>query len=269
MVQEISAAAANDAALTQTIHTVGNTVCTTVYDPVHTYVPLARIHARMDANGQVETDQTVLYYHTDQLGTPLALTEASGKVRWAGRLRTWGALEAQQAEEPVAQPLRFQGQYADEETGLHYNTFRYDDPDVGRFINQDPIGLWGGDNFYRYAPNPTGWVDPWGWCKKPVNWKSTKEYGHAFIRHGKGKKITEKLTDRAKTKNTPQGQWLDNQKAAELISSVDLVPPSVTIPIPKGLGQVILPSGKIVPATHAILVPRNGGVFETAYPIIE
>lgn len=163
MVQEVSAAAANDAALTQTIHTVGNTVCTTVYDPVHAYVPLARIHARMGANGQVDTDQTVLYYHTDQLGTPLALTEASGKVRWAGRMRSWGALEAQQSEEPVAQPLRFQGQYADEETGLHYNTFRYYDPDVGRFINQDPIGLWGGDNFYRYAPNPTGWVDPWGW----------------------------------------------------------------------------------------------------------
>ena len=48
------------------------------------------------------------------------------------------------------------------ETGLHYNTFRYYDPDVGRFINQDPIGLFGGHNLYQYAPNPTGWVDPWG-----------------------------------------------------------------------------------------------------------
>ena len=36
------------------------------------------------------------------------------------------------------------GQYLDRETGLHYNTFRYYDPDVGRFINQDPIGLAGG-----------------------------------------------------------------------------------------------------------------------------
>ncbi|MEE4688446.1 RHS repeat-associated core domain-containing protein, partial [Pseudomonas alliivorans] len=40
--------------------------------------------------------------------------------------------------------MRFQGQYFDEETGLHYNTFRYYDPEVGRFITQDPIGLLGG-----------------------------------------------------------------------------------------------------------------------------
>ncbi|WP_240326576.1 RHS repeat-associated core domain-containing protein, partial [Pseudomonas syringae] len=60
---------------------------------------------------------------------------------------------------------RFQGQYFDVETGLHYNTFRYYDPEIGRFITQDPIGLSGGDNLYQYAPNPNGWVDPWGLCK--------------------------------------------------------------------------------------------------------
>lgn len=64
------------------------------------------------------------------------------------------------------QPIRFQGQYFDAETGLHYNRFRYYDPDVGRFISQDPIGLAGGDNLYAYAPNPTGWVDPLGLARK-------------------------------------------------------------------------------------------------------
>ncbi|UKD16510.1 RHS repeat-associated core domain-containing protein [Burkholderia aenigmatica] len=44
--------------------------------------------------------------------------------------------------------LRYAGQYADDSTGLHYNTFRFYDPDVGRFINQDPIGLLDGDNLY-------------------------------------------------------------------------------------------------------------------------
>ena len=44
---------------------------------------------------------------------------------------------------PVHQPLRFQGQYYDAETGLHYNRFRYYDPDAGRFISRDPIGLAG------------------------------------------------------------------------------------------------------------------------------
>jgi len=62
----------------------------------------------------------------------------------------------------VYQPLRYQGQYFDAETGLHYNRFRYSDPDAGRFISQDPIGGAGGINLYQYAPNPLVWVDPLG-----------------------------------------------------------------------------------------------------------
>ncbi|OZG73567.1 hypothetical protein BTA51_11230, partial [Hahella sp. CCB-MM4] len=63
--------------------------------------------------------------------------------------------------------LRFQGQYFDEESGLHYNRFRYYDPGCGRFINQDPIGLLGGTNNYQYAPNPIAWIDPFGLsCKE-------------------------------------------------------------------------------------------------------
>ncbi|WP_394371406.1 RHS repeat-associated core domain-containing protein [Finegoldia magna] len=41
-----------------------------------------------------------------------------------------------------------QNQYADCETGLHYNFFRYYKPDAGRFVNQEPIGLSGGVNLY-------------------------------------------------------------------------------------------------------------------------
>ena len=58
------------------------------------------------------------------------------------------------------QPIRFQGQYYDEETGLHYNRFRYFDPDLGMFTTRDPIGLAGGSNVFQYAPNPIGWIDP-------------------------------------------------------------------------------------------------------------
>ena len=63
------------------------------------------------------------------------------------------------------QPIRFQGQTIDQETGLHYNRFRYFNPDVGMFVSRDPIGLLGGYNVFAYAPNPTGWVDPWGLSK--------------------------------------------------------------------------------------------------------
>ncbi|MCL8309038.1 RHS repeat-associated core domain-containing protein, partial [Pseudomonas putida] len=50
----------------------------------------------------------------------------------------------------------------DNETGLHYNTFRYYDPEGGRFVTQDPIGLEGGFNLYLYAPSPILWLDPMG-----------------------------------------------------------------------------------------------------------
>ncbi|WP_252371769.1 RHS repeat-associated core domain-containing protein, partial [Pseudoalteromonas sp. S558] len=58
--------------------------------------------------------------------------------------------------------LLIQGQYLDEESGLHYNRYRYYSPKQQRFINQDPIGLVGGINHYQYAPNPVNWVDPMG-----------------------------------------------------------------------------------------------------------
>lgn len=62
----------------------------------------------------------------------------------------------------MMQNLRFQGQYLDRETGLHYNLFRYYDPDCGRFTQSDPANLEGGINLYAYAPNPLGWIDPLG-----------------------------------------------------------------------------------------------------------
>jgi RHS repeat-associated protein len=62
----------------------------------------------------------------------------------------------------VEQPLRFQGQYEDPETGLYYNRHRYYDPDAGRYITQDPIGLLGGVNSYQFAPNSIVWADPTG-----------------------------------------------------------------------------------------------------------
>ncbi|MEI7079095.1 RHS repeat-associated core domain-containing protein, partial [Pectobacterium versatile] len=75
-----------------------------------------------------------------------------------------------------SQPLRYAGQYADDETGLHYNLFRYYDPTVGRFTTQDPIGLAGGINLYQYAPNPIGWVDPLGLTKECGSTKRNGKY---------------------------------------------------------------------------------------------
>ncbi|WGY68779.1 RHS repeat protein [Burkholderia cepacia] len=110
----------------------------------------------------------LFYYHCDQIGTPQLLTDDEGDVVWEASYKAWG-----EAREVIARtskatgvvpknPLRFQGQQVDEETGLTYNRHRYYDPSSGRFVSKDPIGLAGGDNVYQYAPNSTGWIDPLG-----------------------------------------------------------------------------------------------------------
>ena len=75
--------------------------------------------------------------------------------------------------EAIENPIRFQGQYYDTETGLYYNRNRYYYLVIGRFTSVDPIGLLGGTNNYEYAPNPTGWVDPLGLSSKDCGTQGT------------------------------------------------------------------------------------------------
>jgi len=81
-------------------------------------------------------------------------------------------------ENSFTQPIRFQGQYFDEESGQHYNRYRYYSPKQQRFINQDPIGLVGGINHYQYAPNPVNWVDPFGLSCKETKTIEVPAYDH-------------------------------------------------------------------------------------------
>jgi len=111
----------------------------------------------------------------DHLGTPHEILDSKGDIVWAASYKTWGEIDRlwQGEGEKVDCPIRFQGQWFDKESGLHYNRFRYYDPQCGRFICEDPIGLAGGENLYFYAPNSISWVDPFGLnnCpnKKPPN----------------------------------------------------------------------------------------------------
>ncbi len=148
-----------------------------LYEP-GTFVPLARLDETLEqaaylATGTdgrfveypARTRHATYFYQNDHLGTPQELVGESGKVVWLGRYRAWGALRGAKLGDGAAETgnlIRAQGQYHDEELGLHYNRHRYYDPHSGRYISKDPIGLAGGLNEYNYCKNPTGWVDPLG-----------------------------------------------------------------------------------------------------------
>lgn len=111
----------------------------------------------------------LVYYQLDHLGTPIAAHNAKGEAVWTAEYEAWGRIRKETvSDDPkVNIPFRFQGQYYDEESGLHYNRFRYYDPEIGQFVSQDPIGLRGGMNLFEYAPNPVGWTDPFGLLVTP------------------------------------------------------------------------------------------------------
>ncbi|WP_409202112.1 RHS repeat-associated core domain-containing protein [Pseudomonas asiatica] len=146
-----------------------------LYEP-GSYAPLARVD---QTEGE---EQKVYYFHTDQIGTPLELTNSDGKIVWQATYRSWGAVEHLTVNE-VKQNLRFQGQYFDDETGLHYNTFRFYDCEIGRFLSQDPIGLAGGINIYSYTINPVQEIDPLGWCSTKLGNNMGARKGDGMANH--------------------------------------------------------------------------------------
>jgi RHS repeat-associated protein len=133
-----------------------------VYEP-GSFRPLALL------DGKGPRKACPFYYQLDHLGTPQELTDYSGEIVWSAKYNAYGKVTrlAFGGGEQLDQPLRFQGQYFDAESGLHYNRHRYYDPEVGRYLTPDPIKLAGGLNQYQYTPNPTGWVDPLGLACNP------------------------------------------------------------------------------------------------------
>jgi len=99
----------------------------------------------------------VLYdIHVDHLGTPRMVTDSAGNSVWEWIGTPFGESLPNQNPSGVAgkefvMNLRFPGQVFDQETGLHYNYFRDYDPNAGRYVQSDPIGLGGGINTYDYV----------------------------------------------------------------------------------------------------------------------
>lgn len=122
--------------------------------------------------------------HTDHLGTPLMVSDADRNIVWQADYEVYGRasvrthslhvaagppgngfIASAHASAPASFSfnLRLPGQYEDAETGWHYNFHRYYNPDTGRYLTPDPIGLQGGTNLYTYVDgDPAAAGDPWG-----------------------------------------------------------------------------------------------------------
>ncbi|MGH9870538.1 MAG: DUF6531 domain-containing protein [Candidatus Polarisedimenticolia bacterium] len=120
-------------------------------------------------------NDSLYFYHTDHLGTPLAMTaHTGGTLVWRAEHLPFGGVQSLPVS-TVTNNLRFLGQYFDQETGLHQNWFRDYDSSLGRYREPDPVGLRAGSTegivgLYSYANlSPVVLSDPMGLSVKTKN----------------------------------------------------------------------------------------------------
>jgi RHS repeat-associated protein len=87
------------------------------------------------------------YYQTDHLGTPQQLIDATGAIVHSREMRAFGETRQTGIEDRWG----FPGQVESAEPGLYYNYFRDYEPQTGRYVQSDPIGLIGDLNIYLYG----------------------------------------------------------------------------------------------------------------------
>jgi RHS repeat-associated protein len=117
----------------------------------------------------MEKNSQTYYYHVDDLGSIIALTDSTGAVAQSYQYDAFGNMT--NGTPTITQPYTYTAREYDSETGLYYYRARHYDPIAGRFLQRDPISFAGGDvNLYAYVGNnPLYWIDPWGkeWFVKP------------------------------------------------------------------------------------------------------
>jgi RHS repeat-associated protein len=142
----------------------GAAAIATVGDPTRTYDDPV-LNDGNDYNYRVfrrALSESLYFYHTDHLGTPIAMTSGAASFVWRSEHRPFGGVHSLPVS-TVANNLRFPGQYSDSESGLHQNWSRDYHNGVGRYSEPDSIGLAGGPNPYAYVSgNPVRSVDPYG-----------------------------------------------------------------------------------------------------------
>ncbi|MFB6436912.1 putative T7SS-secreted protein [Streptomyces sp. NPDC056411] len=125
---------------------------------------------------QALIDERFFAIVTDLIGTPTELIDETGAIAWHSRTTLWGTTTWHHAATAYT-PLRFPGQYLDPETQLHYNYFRHYNPEMGRYLSPDPLGLTPAPNPLAYVDNPQNSVDPLGLSPCPREaWKRKADF---------------------------------------------------------------------------------------------
>lgn len=98
------------------------------------------------------------FVFTNQIGVPVRLEDIRGREVWLARVEPYGKVHVRPGSR-IDMPLRFPGHFYITEIGLHFNRFRYYNPDLARYLQSDPLGIEGGINLYGYCSNPLTRVD--------------------------------------------------------------------------------------------------------------
>uniref|UniRef100_UPI0011F1EEFE RHS repeat-associated core domain-containing protein n=1 Tax=Escherichia albertii TaxID=208962 RepID=UPI0011F1EEFE len=168
--------------------------------------------AQMESQMEAEyiPERKLHLYHCDHRGLPQALISPEGETAWHGVYDEWGNLLGEENPEQLQQSLRLPGQQYDEESGLYYNRNRYYDPLQGRYITQDPIGLRGGWNLYKYPLNPVRFIDSLG-LKFEVNGDSS-DFNQAVQYLEKDSRMKEAIDFLSSSEQTVRVEYIDGSE---------------------------------------------------------
>lgn len=105
-------------------------------------------------------------YLTDAMGSTIALTGPTGNSTVQYSYGPFGAISITGT---TTNDYTYTGREIDG-LGINYYRARYYNPQIGRFLSEDPIGFAGGINQYAYvSDDPIDFIDPFGADKCPGN----------------------------------------------------------------------------------------------------
>ncbi|MFO0609800.1 MAG: DUF6531 domain-containing protein [Polyangiales bacterium] len=192
--------------------------------------------------------ERVTHLVCDDRGAPTHGFDQAGALQWRAELHLSGRVAD---GPPPGCPWRFEGHYADEETGLHYNRFRYYDPETCTYLTPDPVGLLGGVAPYAYVDDPLRASDPYGLgrkrCEAPREQPPNTALimlsdGHAAVRvvtasgrqttHRVLENVPEAIMERLRRAARSQGGAAYNGRGTRVVSDLDGFHPHTEILVP-------------------------------------